>query len=82
MVGRRKTPNKAGSKNVICVSGKSSVSRHEIKTSYWMNGINWSPNVDMLAVGEEGGEEEEVEYNDAFSVAIFWYFFCMIMRVL
>ena len=40
-----------------------------------MNGINWSPNVDMLTVGEEGGEEEEVEYNDAFSVAIFWYFF-------
>ena len=40
-----------------------------------MNGINWSPNVDMLTVGEEGGEEEEVEYNDAFSLVIFWHFF-------
>ena len=22
----------------------------EIKTSYWMNGTNWSPNVDMLII--------------------------------
>ena len=47
-----------------------------------MNRINWSPNVDMLTVGEEGGEEEEVEYNDAFSIIIFLVFFCMIMSAL
>ena len=29
----------------------------------------------MLTVEEQGGEEEEVEYNDAFSLAIFWHFF-------
>ena len=68
---------------VICVSGKSSVSWQEVKASYWMNRMNWSPNEDMLInfclrvirVEEEEGEGEEVDNDDFFPVCNLCYFF-------